>query len=290
MYLKNDSRILNDIFPLTITKTPMTRQKHPPDFHHWHNFYEISYIIKGSSLCHVSGNFYKVSEGDIIIFNDSEIHGWNIQEDLLVLVLNFSGEIISSKDTALNTFDSDYLKVFAKKVSNFQNVLYKYGRFTQDIYQLMQDIYYEYNNNFQGKYLMIKADMLKILTILYRNFLCSPTDKLMLAEHRKNLIELESILHYINTNYTEKITLNQMAGLAHMNPSYFSSFFHRITGESFKNYITRLRLQKAHDMIIDSRQNITSIAYDCGFSNMANFYRLYAKHFGHSPAQSRIKI
>ncbi|MBU9746429.1 AraC family transcriptional regulator [Lachnospiraceae bacterium ASD3451] len=288
MYIKNDSRVLNEEFPLTIGKTPMTRQKHPPDFHHWHNFFEISYIIKGNSICHASGNYYEVSEGDIVIFNDTEVHGWNIKEDLTLLVLNFSGEIICSNSTPLNTFDSDYLKVFSKEGSNFQNILYRYGKYTQEIYRLMQDIYFEYTHEDLGKYLMMKADILKILTILTRNFQVNPTDHMLLVQRRQNLIGLEKVLNYINENFTEKITLTDAAEMIHMNASYLSSLFHRTTGETFKSYLTRLRIQKAHDMIIHTKENISTIAFACGFTNMANFYRLYEKNIGHPPAKSRI--
>lgn len=289
MYIKNDSRVLNDIFPLTIGKTPMTRAKHPPDFHHWHNFYEISYIMKGSSICHAGNHYYEVSEGDIVLFNDTEVHGFNIQEDLTLLVLNFSGDIICAPDTAFHTFDADYLKVFAKEGTNFKNILYRYGKYTQEIYQLMQNIYYEYTHEHQGKFLMIKADILKMLTILIRHFQSGTNDHMLLSERRQELIGLEHVLDYMNSHYTEKLMLPQMAERIHMNPSYFSTLFHKTTGESFKSYIVRLRIKKAHEMIIQSNENIATIAFACGFTNMANFYRLYEKYIGHTPKESRIK-
>lgn len=230
-----------------------------------------------------------MAEGNIVIFNDTEVHGWNIKEDLTLLVLNFSGEIICSQEPPLESFDAGYLKVFSKEGTNFQNILYRYGKYTQDIYQLMQDIYFEYTQKKLGKYLMIKADVLKILTILARNFQANPTDHMLLAQRRQNLIGLEKVLDYINNNYTEKIKLDEAAQMIHMNPSYFSTLFHRTTGEPFKNYITRLRIQKAHDMILHTNENISTIAFSCGFTNMANFYRLYEKNMGHTPTQSRIK-
>lgn len=292
MFIRNDSRVLNDIFPLTINKTLMTRQEYPPDFHHWHNFFEISYMMKGDSICHVGDQYYHVTEGDIVLFNNTEVHGWDIQEDMRLLVLNFTGEIIyasggDSLGGALDAFDSGYLGIYTEDTCHFQNIIYKYGKYTQNIYQLMQEIYDEYTHERSGKYLMIKANVLKILTILYRNFQLPPTRHYLLAEKRENLIGLERVLDYMNAHYEDKIILADMAEINHMNPTYFSTFFHKITGQKFSEYIINLRIQKAHERIISTRDSITTIAMECGFSNMSNFYRLYHNRLGHTPSESR---
>lgn len=249
MNVQNDSRVLNDVFPLTITKTPMTREKHPPDFHHWHNFFEISYVLKGSSICHTGENYFKVSADDIVIFNNSEIHGWNIQEDILLLVLNFSGEIVCADTDHPSFVDADYLKVFAHEGTNYQNIIPKYNQHTEEIYTLMQNIYDEYTHDYECKYLMIKAEVLKILTILTRYFKLEKSDQFLLSQRRKDLQEIGEILNFINENFTEKISLEQAAKMAHMNPCYFSSIFHRITGVPFKSYIIEMRIHEAHRQI-----------------------------------------
>ena len=98
---------------------------------------------------------------------------------------------------------------------------------------------------------------------------------------------LEDVVYYINSHYTENLTLEEVAGRAYMSPSYFSTYFRNVTNRRFSEYVTMLRLNRVQELFLTTDRTVSSIAMECGFRNMSNFYRLYKKHVGSLPAKGR---
>ncbi len=89
---------------------------------------------------------------------------------------------------------------------------------------------------------------------------------------------IEEALYYINSHFTEKISLEEAASAACMSPNYFSSYFKKVSHYGFSEYVTKLRLEKVKEMEKTTDLTMYEIAMACGFSNMSNFYRLYKKY------------
>ena len=100
---------------------------------------------------------------------------------------------------------------------------------------------------------------------------------------------LEQAYSYINDHYCEKITLEEVAASVYMSSNYFSSYFRRVANISFSDYVTRLRVNRAREMLRENGANVTEIAMECGLNNISNFYRLYNKHMGKTPGDEKSK-
>ena len=74
-----------------------------------------------------------------------------------------------------------------------------------------------------------------------------------------------------------------------MNFNYFSSYFRKVTNISFSDYVTRMRINHARELLRETDKNVTEIAMECGFNNISNFYRLYKKHVGKPPKDEKQK-
>jgi len=72
-----------------------------------------------------------------------------------------------------------------------------------------------------------------------------------------------------------------------MSSNYFSSYFRKVTGISFSEYVTRIRISRARELLRDTDKSVTEIAMECGFHNISNFYRLYKKHVGKPPRDEK---
>ncbi len=84
-------------------------------------------------------------------------------------------------------------------------------------------------------------------------------------------------LQFINRNYTNKITLEDVARKFGFNASYLSRYFKKNTGKSFVSYINELRINYACRLLIDNDLSVTQICYECGFNNLSHFYRTFKK-------------
>lgn len=134
---------------------------------------------------------------------------------------------------------------------------------------------------------MIKANILRILTMLIRTYQDESKSGEMLKEKKSAMKRLEQAISYIDHHYSEKITLDEVAAAAYMSSNYFSSYFRKVTGISFSEYVTRIRISHARELLRDTDKSVTEIAMECGFHNISNFYRLYKKQVGKPPRDEK---
>lgn len=100
---------------------------------------------------------------------------------------------------------------------------------------------------------------------------------------------LKSIRH-MKDSLAENLTLEELARVATLSVPHYSSLFKSHTGSSPLRFFTRLRLQKACELIEDSNQTVQSIAYELGFNDPFYFGRIFKKFIGVSPSQYRREI
>jgi ligand-binding sensor protein/AraC-like DNA-binding protein len=96
-------------------------------------------------------------------------------------------------------------------------------------------------------------------------------------------------LEYIKVHYEERIKLDDMSYLCNISSSYFSKLFKRITGEHFANYINKIRVTKACDLLINTDTPITVIAMDLGFGDNSYFNKVFKKLIGITPSLYKIQ-
>lgn len=93
---------------------------------------------------------------------------------------------------------------------------------------------------------------------------------------------------YINNHYANSmLSLKEIADYVELNEKYFTSKFSKETGETFINYLTSLRIEKAKDLLMTTNFRIYEIAEMVGYRNVENFNRVFKKNIGTSPAQFR---
>lgn len=93
---------------------------------------------------------------------------------------------------------------------------------------------------------------------------------------------------YVNLHYmSEDISLNSVADYVNMNPSYFSSVFRKEKGITFVEYLTRVRLERAKELLLCSSLKISEIAYKVGYNDPQYFSHLFKKYNQCSPKDYR---
>jgi two-component system response regulator YesN len=92
---------------------------------------------------------------------------------------------------------------------------------------------------------------------------------------------------YIEKHYKEDLTLEILAKQVHMNPYYFSSFFKKHSGENFKDYLNKIRLEHALFELVSTDKKIYEISYGVGFRDSRSFTKLFQKTYGESPVEYR---
>lgn len=89
---------------------------------------------------------------------------------------------------------------------------------------------------------------------------------------------------YIDEHFCEDISLQSVADAVALSPVYLSRFFKKNIGENFSDYILRLRMQKAADMLSENRR-VTEVSQACGFNNSGYFARVFKNYYNCTPKE-----
>ncbi len=98
---------------------------------------------------------------------------------------------------------------------------------------------------------------------------------------------INQVLGYLAEHLHEPLSEADLARYAGMESSAFSRFFRRHTSLPFIQYLNRLRLNRACELLISSDQAVTDVCYACGFNNVSNFNRQFLAHKSMPPTQFR---
>jgi AraC-like DNA-binding protein len=136
--------------------------------------------------------------------------------------------------------------------------------------------------------LNITAELSRLFYILYTEGRIAPRERNSLTGHQTRT--MTTLINWIEKNYTEKITLDDMATQCGLTPKYLCAFFKKMTGYTPTEYINRYRIEKACLALSDGHTSITDAAFDNGFNELSYFSKLFKKHMNCTPREFRNSI
>lgn len=251
----------------------------PKLLEHWHKELEINYVLDGTCVYSVNGEKITVTAGEMIVINSEDIHSVEVDFDsiqknvfgfTLLLQEDFLKSMVPDLDQCIfvNEIVSDSGK--AKEI-----LMEIYGHFTQQ----------------RTKYEKILIQGL-IHCLIYE--FCAAGGKkeksIVPINSQKNVERLRGVMQYVKQHYTEPVTQEETAARFYFSRGYFAKFFKHYTGMTFKEYVTRYRLEKAMELLKTDELNVTEIAMYAGFSDVRRFILACKKYYGITPCQYKKKI
>ncbi len=101
---------------------------------------------------------------------------------------------------------------------------------------------------------------------------------------------LNRLREYVEQSYSEPISLGKAAGIAALEKSYFSSYFHAKVGITFTEWLRQVRIEKAMELMKASDSSITEVAYEVGFGDLRTFERAFKKHTLMTPSEFKKSV
>ncbi|MCU6707528.1 response regulator [Paenibacillus sp. J5C_2022] len=101
---------------------------------------------------------------------------------------------------------------------------------------------------------------------------------------------MEEARNYIDERLKQDLTLDEVADLVGLTPTYFSALFKKVTGETFVQYRIKKRMERAKEMLAIPHYRIFDIASEVGYEDYPHFTKTFKKCYGISPSDYRMKL
>lgn len=98
---------------------------------------------------------------------------------------------------------------------------------------------------------------------------------------------IQKAKEFIHAHQAEDITLGQVAKSVNTSTFYFCKIFKKYTGLNFTDYVSRVRIEKAKNLLLNPNLRVSEIAYEVGFQSLTHFNRVFKRIVGQSPTQYR---
>ncbi len=262
----------NENVHLGMTGYDFAAQLSPP---HYHDEIEILYVYKGALLVSVNGSEIAIEAGSVMLLSPRIPHATRFAE---------GGGSYKMLQFRLENYLGDNINV-GKYFNRFiQSASVPYTVFeSQALCSVMNNIFLEYEEKKTEYILVIKGLVYNVVALLIREGIL-PNSNITYTEP---ILKLLPSIAYIEEHYSEKITLNEIAAVQRLAPSYFCRLFKKASGTGFVDYLNFVRICKSERMLSHSEKSILEISYELGFSSVSYFNRLFKKYKNCTPSEYR---
>jgi two-component system, response regulator YesN len=120
-----------------------------------------------------------------------------------------------------------------------------------------------------------------------RSYVISALQRIREEREQQTLTVLDRAKSYIQERFTEDISLEEVADYVHLNPHYFSKIFKQQVGETFIDFVTGLRIDKAKALITSEHLSLKEVCFEVGYKDPNYFSRVFKKVTGVTPTEYR---
>jgi AraC-like DNA-binding protein len=131
--------------------------------------------------------------------------------------------------------------------------------------------------------------VVKLLEI-FASHLSELSNQIMVQKNNAEPPMITRAKEYIQQNFAEDLSLSQVAKAVNTSTFYFCKMFKKGTGLNFTEYVSRVRIESAKNLLLNPNLRISEIAYQVGFQSLTHFNRVFKKMIGESPTEYRAKL
>lgn len=273
----------NEQFPFLVSYQKLSEYESGSFMWHWHPEIEITYVQKGTMCYKVNHMVYHLKEGDIVFNNSGALHSGTMenQKDCAYIPVTFDSRLIygffqstvNSKYVDPVIQDSMLPAICINQSEPWHKPFREYLLRIIDLDEKKPDFY--------------ELDITICLQSMWRLLLEHITYEPQAS--RENSLEydrIKKILSYIEENYQNKITLNDIAGHIHLCESECTRLFKRHMNTTLFAFLQEYRIERSLEFLQDD-QPVSAVADKAGFSDPNYYSKVFAKIKGCSPREYR---
>lgn len=244
---------------------------------HWHDAIEIVYMQEGELTFTIEQQVYHLLSGQCILVNPNIIHATKCTAPNKAIIFQIPVHFLENyipkvRQLLFTITDPETDPILRSKLDLLKQTLEKM--------QLINDLKPD------GGILRFNSLLFEVLFQLYHNFSVQVFHA-DVTRKNKALERLAPVLNYTAKHYNQPISIEEIAGVAGLQPRYFCRFFKKCMGVTFLEYHNELKLSYIYRDLLSTDDKISMILEKHGFTNYKLFRRMFAKHFSATPSKVR---
>lgn len=281
----NSARMIGEQQPFHIQFVDLFAQW--PHSLHWHDAFEIGYVMQGSGTLVLNGQEFPFAAGHVYVINHAQQHMGYATDHLRLFVVHFHPSLL--QDSCFHALGDAAIRPFTLGLG-FTPILPAQDARAGQIRDHLQQIQAEYETAKPGWALMIKGQLLQIAGLLLRHFQSPYLLDADEARRQELLTRLTPALRLLEEQLTEPTAVADLAATVGLHPHYFTELFQKATGLSPVAYRNLRRIQLACQLLLAGNDSVAHIAERCGFGAVQPFNRLFRRLIGCTPGAYRDHI
>lgn len=276
-------RVFFDGLPLCV----MPISHHNDTTLHTHDFSELVIVQHGSGV-HISpAGDYPIRAGDVFVLHGDQAHGYRDTAALgLVNILFCLDELaIPLLDiVSLPGYHALFtLEPLFRQRDSFESRLSLTPEQLQRVSEIVLQMELEYKSELTGRKIAVLAHFMLLITTLCRDY------SRLENSAAQPLLRLGRVIGHLQENYAEIMTLDELASVGCMSRRSLTREFKRAMSCTPIEYLLRIRIQHALQLLADESLTITEIAFRVGFQDSNYFTRQFRAITGANPRDLRKK-
>lgn len=271
-----------EITPLTVEDSFLVFDRTKSEFNfpvHFHPEYELNFIKNAKGVKRVVGDHVdEIGDVELVLVGPNLNHGWlnhnRESGELHEITIQFHEDLFDEK-----LLSRRIMKPIKEMLDRSVHGILFSEKTSNDIYGRLSQV-----SRLDGL-----DYFLELVSILFD--LANSRNQILLStytverESFENSDKIKKVYEFIQDNYHRKMSLAEVSGLVNMSEVSFNRFIKKRTGKTFVNYLNDVRVGFAAMRLIEKDTNISEIALNCGFNNIANFNRVFKSVKKCTPSQ-----
>lgn len=254
---------------------------------HWHDAFEIGYVLEGRGIFVLEGQETLFQPGHVHVINGADRHMAYAFEHARFFNIHFHPDLL--RDTSFSILSHAARRPFIAGPYRFKPLLPPEHSGTAHIVALLEQIAHEHSHAAPNWQIIVKGLLLQTIGMLLRHFE-SPMPFDVEARRLTALrARLAPALQLIERRLTERLTIAELAAAVALSSSHFSALFAQALDTSPLAYRNARRMALAQQLLEESDAPIGDIATRCGFEAVQQFNRLFRRIVGCTPIEYRYR-
>lgn len=245
---------------------------------HLHQNMEILYLLQGELAIFVEEETFYLKEGDYLLVNSNKRHSVKAKSE----------EVLSARFQIDYAMLAEYLGT--SQILFWCNTTVDRNESYSELRRILDRILTKYFEKEEEGALLLNSLYFEALYLLTGNFLIKSGDGRLKTAGLTGGSRVYEIQNYIQGNYQQQISLNDLASQLFLSNAYLSKYIKKYFGLSFLEYLNNVRLFHAVDELLYTDKKIIKIAVDNGFPTTAAFNKTFRESYHMTPSDYRLKV